>query len=67
MNAKPTERIIPPRYKYIVDATFVLRLTWRERLKVLLGYAIDIRYLGRAEHSPGKMGHEMIHTVTNKF
>lgn len=65
--AKMTERILPPKFKHIIDNEFILRLTFRERLKVMLGYRIDVRYAASIEHLPGKILPTMTHKVVNKF
>lgn len=66
-EAKITERALPPKFKYIIQGDYVLRLTWPERIKVLLGYRIDLRYHAPTEHSPGKMEPTLLHKVVNKL
>lgn len=63
---KITERILPPKFKHIIDNEFILRLTRWERLKVFIGYRIDLRYAASIEHSPGKILPTLTHKVVNK-
>lgn len=68
MNNPPkiTERVLPPKWKHVLQSDHVLRLTMMERIKVLIGYRIDLRYHAPLEHSPGKIEPVLLHKVVNK-
>lgn len=65
--AKITERIIPPKFKHIIENDFIIRLTFKERIKVLLGFRIDLKYAASIEHMPGKILPTLTHKVVNKL
>ena len=67
MTTKPTERVIPPRWKYTTDIDFTYRPTRWERFKIAIGMNVDFRVAIQSEHSAGKMHAEPMHKVVNKL
>lgn len=68
MKPKPqmTCRVLPPKFRNSIDAEFTLRLTFKERLLILLGQNIKLNYHALSEHSPARMSHEMKHELLNE-
>jgi hypothetical protein len=62
-----TERIIPPKYKHVIDSEFLLRLTLKERLLLIFGCNLQLAHRLTVEHLPGKHHPTLMHKVVNKF
>ena len=67
MKSKLNERVLPPNFKFVIQQPIILRLTFKERLKVLLGYRIDIDLHLWTEHGPGKVSPVIRHKVTEEL
>ena len=65
--AKSQARVLPPKYKFIMDFDFTYRPTFFERVKILFGFRIDFKVFGQCEHSPGKYELNPMHRVINEL
>ena len=62
-----TKRVLPPKYKEIIDSSFIVRFTLKERLQILIGYNLDLHLSTWTEHGPGKVKPHLQHRVTKKL
>ncbi len=60
----PPGRVLPPNFKHLMEVTFHRRFTWKERMKIALGYAIQVDMIVRTEHHTGKFSPAMTVTTT---
>jgi len=54
MKKKPIGRVMPPQFKNVLDIGFHRQFTMCERIKILLGFNVNITMAVACEHSPGK-------------
>ena len=64
---KITERILPPKFKHLIQNEFIAHLTFIERAKILIGYSLEIKYECLIEQLPGKTEPKMSVRVVNKL
>jgi hypothetical protein len=57
-------RTVPPKFKHVYDAAWRVELTFRERLKVLFGYNIDMKLRLYMEHSAE---HRALRAITPRW
>jgi hypothetical protein len=50
----PTARLLPPKFKHVIEIAFRRRLRWKERLQILFGYNLLVEVKVLTEHSTGK-------------
>lgn len=53
-NKPPVGRILPPKFKHVMEVAFHRRLTLKERLQIAVGYNLILQFSARIEYSPGK-------------
>jgi len=64
---KIKERILPPKFKHLIQNEFIARLTFTERVKLLIGYSLEVKYECLIEHLPGRTDPKMSVRVVNKL
>ena len=52
-------RVLPPNYKHVLQLDFFEKLDWRDRLRVLFGYRLEMEMEVLMEHLPGKFKGQM--------
>lgn len=60
----PIGRVLEPEPKWVVEFSFRRSFTWKERLKIFLGYTADISIAMATQHNCGKFTPKMILEVT---
>ena len=62
---KLRETALPPRFKFREDFEFFRKFTFKERLKIIIGFNLRLPGTIFMEHSPGKTQHVLeAHTTT---
>lgn len=51
---KLPERVLPPVFGHQMQIEWFRKLTWRERIKIALGYSIVCRVDVNCQHKPGQ-------------
>lgn len=64
--ARSQARVLPPKFKNTMEIDYSLRLTWKERLKIAIGYRIDMKMLIHTEQLTGKFQAIPTHNVVNE-
>lgn len=71
MNTKPEAksqaRVLPPKFKHVIENDFMLRFTRMERIKILFGFNVELKYESPIEHSPGRQQPKLSARVVNKL
>lgn len=62
---KPLGVILPPTLKTGIECDFARAFTWKERVKILIGYTAVIKLRIRTQCSPGSFVPEMDITFTD--
>lgn len=52
-NNYPAGRIIPPPAKFDIQQVWHRKLTWKERLQILIGYNLTINLSIKCQYNPG--------------
>lgn len=65
-KATGTYRVLEPKWRGKIENEFDLRLTFLERVKVMIGYKIKLRYESPTLHMPGQMRPTMSVQVVNE-
>ena len=60
----PPGRVLPPVFKKAVELSFQRRLTFKERLQILIGYNLLVTLVMGAEHHPGRIDPHLVITTT---
>lgn len=56
-NHKPQGRVMPPKYRFTIEAVFHRTFTKLERLQIAAGYDIVIEHRTYTTNSPGRCHH----------
>jgi len=46
-------RTLPTVYRHVINVDWFRKLTWRERIKILFGYNLNVLIRLRVKHNPG--------------
>ena len=64
MKFKPTDKPLPPNWKYQIEMDFFRRPTWKERFQIAIGMCFRMTLKIASEHNPGKFQPTMDHKIT---